>query len=435
MIEEFAELIEEIQKCNGRKEKEEVLSRYKNNENIKYILQFIFDPYILSGISEKKLNKKLSNNSHYDCKDIISLLDYLKDHNTGKDVDIAYAQGYLNNNSKHSQLIKDIITKSLKLGVQTLTLNKIFGEGFIRSFNVQLAERYFENPEKLLPKGEKFILSTKLDGIRCCCIVDKDNKAEFFTRQGQPIEGMNELKEEAERIFPPNHVIDGELLLKNDNNLESKDLYRATVKVVNSDNEKKNIYFNCFDFIKLEDFQKGYSSTPCCVRKRNLKYFLDKNKTQYFTNVDNLYEGDDQTQIIKWLDKITSKGGEGVMINKYDSPYECKRTKNLLKVKKFNSADVHVVGMEEGTGVNKGKLGAVEVEFLGPDNKIYKCKVGSGFEKNEREDFWNNPEKILNKIIEIKYFEVTNNQQNNNYSLRFPTFESVRFDKNEISMY
>ena len=109
--------------------------------------------------------------------------------------------------------------------------------------------------------------------------------------------------------------------------------------------------------------------------------------------------------------------------------------KNLLKVKRFNTADVRVLDWEEGSGANQGKLGAVIVEFIAPDKKKYTCKVGSGFEKEEREEFFANPKKIVGHIIEIGYFELSQNQNDDGYSLRFPTFKGLRDDKNEISMY
>ena len=128
-------------------------------------------------------------------------------------------------------------------------------------------------------------------------------------------------------------------------------------------------------------------------------------------------------------------GREGVMVNIADASYECKRTKNLLKVKRFNTADVRVLDWEEGTGANKGKLGAVIVEFIAPDEKKYTCKVGSGFAKEDREYYFANPDKIVGHIIEVGYFELSQNQKDHGYSLRFPTFKCLRNDKNEISMH
>ena len=67
-------------------------------------------------------------------------------------------------------------------------------------------------------------------------------------------------------------------------------------------------------------------------------------------------------------------------------------------------------------------------------NAIYINKVGSGFSKEDREYYWNHKNEILNKIIEISYFEISNNQ-NGTYGLRFPVFKHIRLDKDEISMY
>lgn len=433
ILQEFAEVVTKLQATTGRKEKESILSQYKDDENVKTIFQYVYDPYIILGLSKKSLIKQVPVVVERAPWDIIELLRYLSTHNTGRYADIAYAQAFINNNKEYKDLIMDIISKDLRTGVQPTTLNKIFGEGFIRSFGVQLAQRYFENPEKFLPKETTFILSQKLDGIRCVITKDYNGQIEFFTRQGQPIEGLAELKEEA-KYLSSGYVYDGELLLDKDVK-ESKDLYRETVKVVNSDGEKRGIIFNCFDSVSYTDFLSGFDERPTYLRKDFVHKLLQSPNFHYIKEVPNLYMGMDQTEITRWLDKITSEGGEGVMINIANAPYECKRTKYLLKVKKFNTADVKVLSLEEGTGANKGRLGAVLVEFTGPDGKPYTCKVGSGFEQSEREYFWKNPDQLQGRIIEIKYFEISNNQENDDYSLRFPTFKSVRFDKDEISMY
>lgn len=503
----FKELVDKLQSTSGRIEKENILKEY-NNLGIKNILQFIFDPYIVTGISKKKINKELVNykQNQVDLFDsegwpiiqidtLPALLSYLRKHNTGTYDDIKTCQLFIKNNIEYKELIESIITKDLKLGVQVKTLNKIFGANFIKSFDVILAQKYFDDPERLLPQDTEFILTTKLDGIRCLIVKD-ENETHFYTRQGQIIEGLVELEKVA-KLLPTRIVYDGELLLENPKGLSSKDLYRETVKIVNKDGEKRGVIFNCFDIIALEAFQKGYDPSICKGRKEflhslcinyNEKIFDRINNemgdasfneiTQkikearpwhFFKEVEVLYQGTDQSQIQYWLDKITNEGGEGVMINIADAPYECKRTKNLLKVKKFNSADVRVIGLEEGTGANKGRLGAIRVEFIGPDGKIYTCKVGSGFTEEERKKYWKDYqpkllyhkgekipndygipapiveedvyeniqfEDLIEKIVEIDYFEITNNQSNNDYSMRFPTWKGrIRSDKTEISMY
>lgn len=57
-----------------------------------------------------------------------------------------------------------------------------------------------------------------------------------------------------------------------------------------------------------------------------------------------------------------------------------------------------------------------------------------GSVQEQRVEFWNDKNKLLGKIVEIGYFEISSNKEGT-YGLRFPTFKWVREDKQEISMY
>ena len=59
------------------------------------------------------------------------------------------------------------------------------------------------------------------------------------------------------------------------------------------------------------------------------------------------------------------------------------------------------------------------------DYKGFNVSVGSGFSLSERNEYYNDPELIKNKIVTIKYFEETKNDQGG-LSLRFPTFKGIR---------
>ena len=132
------------------------------------------------------------------------------------------------------------------------------------------------------------------------------------------------------------------------------------------------------------------------------------------------YEGTDQSQIWKWLDYAEQNDIEGIMVN-LNTPYECKRTKNLMKVKKFYTFDLQVVGYEGGSGRLSGNLGSLVVDFKG--NSI---KVGSGFDDNTRKELWNMRDELIGRVIEIKYKEVSKDKKTGLESLQFPIFKSLR---------
>jgi DNA ligase-1 len=415
------------------------LAEYAEDPEVKSVLNFLYNPYIVSGVSDKKLAKqtKLENSlftliSGADEEiTFLGLLEYFKNHNSGRDADVLHlvrAAGALG----ERELVYSVVKKDLKLGIQDKTLNKVYGEGFIPAFDLMLAERYADNAEYIA--GKRFILTEKLDGVRSVLVFQGDTPV-FYSRQGKSIEGFIELGPQVMNL-PKDYVYDGEMLLLNTEKLPSKDLYRATVKITSNDSEKRGIIFNIFDMVKKDEFMAGAGTVPAEERKTLLhKTIAGLSDCPNIREVEMLYVGADTGKIPVFLQKMIDQNKEGLMINTADGIYECKRTKNLLKVKQFNTADVLVLGLEEGSGQNKGKLGAVLVKFIAPDGTEQTCRVGSGFKQDERERFWADKDAISGKIIEIGYFEITRNQKNTDYSLRFPTFKGVRTDKEEISMF
>ena len=132
------------------------------------------------------------------------------------------------------------------------------------------------------------------------------------------------------------------------------------------------------------------------------------------------YNGYDHAEIWNWLDYAENNDMEGVIIN-LDTLYECKRSKNLIKVKKFYTYDLEVVGAEEGDGRNKETLGALVVKYK--DNTV---NVGSGFSDQERKTLWKNREDIIGRVIEVKFKEVTMDKKTGLESLQFPVFCGIR---------
>ena len=433
-IETFKILVDRLQSTGSRNDKESILREYIDDTTTKEILKFLFDTMITTGLSDKKINKVVhkSFDRTWGNTRILEMLRYVEKNNTGSDNIIGDIQDYIMATTAEPtrvELLKNIFTKNIKLGLSASTLNKVFGKDFIKVHEVMLAQRYYDNPDKLVPEGTEFIITTKLDGARVI-LVNSDKGPKFISRQGNEFFDLIELEEEAKKL-PKGYIYDGELLL-NRTDLPSKDLYRETMKIISSDKIKTNINFHCFDLLTINEFNKGISIIPAKKRKEHLIEFTKGMK--WFKPVEILYQGKDKSQIEYWLEEITNKDGEGIMINLSNSPYECKRSKGLLKVKKFQTTDIRVIGYEEGRGENIGKLGAFICEFIGPDNELHTVDVGSGFTKVQREEFWDMRDSMINKIIQVKYFEISSNQKGT-FSLRFPVFEYLRDDKTEISMF
>ena len=116
-------------------------------------------------------------------------------------------------------------------------------------------------------------------------------------------------------------------------------------------------------------------------------------------------------------------GFEGIMIKSLDAPYECRRSTFWMKLKPTITVDLNIVGFEEGTGRNAGRLGAIICEGVDNDRRI-NVNVGSGLSDANRDEYWSARDQLLGDVIEVEADAVTQNQDGT-YSLRFPRF--VRF--------
>jgi DNA ligase-1 len=101
-------------------------------------------------------------------------------------------------------------------------------------------------------------------------------------------------------------------------------------------------------------------------------------------------------------------------------------------MKPFIEVSLTVTAVEEGTGRNEGKLGALICEGEDDGKKIM-VNVGSGFTDDQRADYWNDKETMLGQVVEVRADAATRSQDSEDiYSLRFPRFLRFRgFAKGE----
>ena len=419
------EIINDLRGTTKSTEKTAILKENKDNELLQKVLFYTLDSFKKYKISEKTFETYGCLQSSY--SDIFTLLDVLSANNINDNLKNE-AVGFVNSaDEKLQDLFKCMLIKDLRIGIAEKGINKVFKD-LIPTFSCMLSESIFKNNNMQRVQGKEFIITQKLDGNRILAIKQND-KVEFYTRQGKPLEGLVELEEDF-KSFPNNMVLDGEILLENKNNLNSDELFRETMKECRKKGTKHGLYFNAFDLVTLEGFGKGIDTTPCAQRKENLHNLIETNNFTHIVEVPILYKGRDLDKIDEYLQLAISKGQEGCMVNLCEAPYEGKRVKTQLKVKAMNEIDLRVVGVFEGEGEFKGTLGGVKI-VLTHEGKQYDVAIGSGFSKKEREIFWEDSSLIIGKIIRVQYFEISQNQCGG-YSLRFPVFKGI-CDKNEES--
>lgn len=421
-MEEVIRLFKQIQATSSLNDKKKIIIQNGDNELFKKCLRFLLDGNIVTGINNKKISKMTIEKANkmyleYVPDTFEKLMEYLETHNTGTDTDVACVRKFICSHSityEDCEFYEQMIAKRFKLGIDSKTVNKCI-PGLIPTWEVQLGSSY----EKLkLKDGEWFSLSQKCNGNRCSFYKEK-----LISRQGKEFNGMQHIISDL-RQLGMGWFYDGELIRKNVDNIPDGENFRIGTGIINSDaKNKEEIKFVIFDYFPESEINKKQSTAKYKVRRRllnALRSVIEEKNLQNIDIVTMVYEGTDQSQIMKWLDYAVKNGWEGLMLNK-DAIYKCKRTTDLIKIKRFYTMDLPIVEVQEGDGRLKGTLGAIIVQYN--NNTV---NVGSGFDDKTRERFWNERESLIGRIVEVKYKEISMDKKTGLESLQFPIFVQLR---------
>ena len=409
-ISEVKKIFDRISSVSAKTSKEVIIKQNKDNELFIECLKFLLDSDVVTGLSTKKMNKKVKLVSNK-LESLTEAFEYVKRHNTGTDVDIAIVKSFCIAQGECREFCEQLFTKKLKVGVDAKTVNKCI-PGLIPTFDIMLGSKFEFNK---VP-NETMYITEKYDGLRCFAQV-RNGKVILKSRQNKIFEGLIDIENAILDLGYDDVCFDGELLSIG-SSLE--DVYKDTTKKVNNKNKvKTGVKYVLFDIIPIEEFDNKKGKTKYASRRDELDMIQE---SEYLQVAPLLYVGTDMEEIMDILNELRSRGCEGAMCN-LNKPYEFKRSKTLLKMKIMQTCDLRVIGFEEGQGKLEGTLGNMIVEYKG-----YEVRVGSGFSESQRKEIWENQDKYLGVISEIQYFEETTNADGG-VSLRFPIFKDFRPDK------
>lgn len=318
-----------------------------------------------------------------------------------------------------------ILIKDLRCGVSEKTVNKVtkkHPEYSVPIFSCQLAHEFTANEHRAT--GER-ILEIKLDGVRLLTVVHPDGRVEQFSRNGKEIVNFEHIKSEFSKIaknFERAMVFDGEVISSS---------FQALMKQVHrkSNVQADDAVLMLFDVLPLSEFQRGVSTLGQRRRSNLLMSFAPLFQTvqsidivpQTVVDFDS-YVG--ELEFKAFNQKAIEHGLEGVMVKDPNAVYECKRTHSWLKLKPWIEVSLTAKTVEEGTGKNVGRMGAVVFEGE-EDGKRITVSVGGGWSDQDRDEIWNSREEVIGQIGEIRADAITQNQDGT-YSLRFPRFKVWR---------
>ena len=329
--------------------------------------------------------------------------------------------------SQWNDWYRRILIKDLRCGVSEKTVNKMLkAYPEIKSvpvFECMLAHDGANHEKKIT--GKK-LLEPKLDGVRVITVINAENKTvSMYSRNGKALENFGHITTAIEaniELFERSIILDGEMVSSS---------FQALMKQVHrkSDVQSEDARLMLFDIIPLSEFQRGESVLGQRRRSnllRGMKAVFDKVGSidvipQKEVDLES-YVG--ELEFKQYNKDAIEAGFEGIMIKDIDAPYECKRSVSWLKMKPFIEVSLEITDVEEGTGKNVGRLGALVCSGV-DDGRDIRVNVGSGLSDADRTEFWANRDSLNRQIVEVRADAVTQNQDGT-YSLRFPRFLRFR---------
>ena len=322
-----------------------------------------------------------------------------------------------------------VIRKDLRCGISEKTLNKVLGKTQYRIpvFSCQLAQDSTDRPAKM--KGIKR-LEVKLDGVRVLAVVNGTNVT-LFSRNGKEFENFPQIANaiaDVRKHFQfgrgtgGRFVLDGEIVGESFQKL-MKQAHRK------SDAKTHGMVYHIFDVMPLDEFMEGHCNANQARRLEWLEPTRDRLMATDCLRIMSGIEVDLDTAeghdvMNRYAQDAVKDGFEGIMIKDLSAPYECKRSSFWMKWKPTITVDLTIVGFEEGTGRNVGRLGAIIYEGVDNERNI-RVNVGTGYSDNDRDEYWAARDQLLGIIGEIEADAVTQNQDGS-YSLRFPRHKRFR---------
>jgi DNA ligase-1 len=322
-----------------------------------------------------------------------------------------------------------ILIKDLRCGTSEKTINKIvekkYASYIIPIFGCQLAHDSANHESKVTGKR---IIEVKLDGVRVITIVHPNGRVDQFSRNGKELVNFPHVKEQLSKIagqFTEPMVLDGEIMSSSFQDLMKQVHRKSNVKA-------NDAVLNLFDALPLTAFELGESATTQEQRSEWINSWFEFNRDA-LPNVtvvgQELVDLDTEAgqKRFKEINALAIDGGyEGIMIKDPMAPYECKRSYAWLKLKPFIEVTLTAVAVEEGTGKNVGRMGAVLFEGT-DDSKFIRVSVGSGWSDKDRDDIWRSRKAVLGQQGEIRADAITQSQDNDTvFSMRFPRFKVWR---------
>ena len=384
-------MVTELTASNSTNAKMATLKKFPDLQSF---MRVMWDPSKTTGVTRKNvdLTKVPPEDSVYPT-DILELLQGLYSRRySGHEAQYAIVSMLLLH-PDHGDLILRIVDKNLKTRLSHKIINRVF-PGLIPDFSVSLGKDKSKAEAYFAKDPSSWYVSRKFDGVRCIVRVDGNKNTACFSRVGHDLPAMQDLAQLAGTMFPAGTVLDGEVCAVDENNTEC--FQTAVSRIKRKSDTFSNFRFYVFDYLTHAEFDSHTSTRPFTER--------------YVALREAIQHADDRIHVVaqaQYTDAIfetmngfvSTLGLEGLILRR-DVAYKGVRSNDILKHKRFFTADFLVTGMETASMRTIDEKTGLEVEedMLKSVTIVHKGEVvhvGSGFSHCQRRAYFEAPGSII----------------------------------------
>ena len=382
------DILNELDATSSRNRKEEILKAHVDNDLLKLVLKTSMDPqynFYISKTPSERIN--MGPKTLQEAIDFV-LENFATRKITGNAAKVEYAELLGSLSPDDAIVLERIIKRDLRCGTKIATVNKVFGEDYIYTHPVLLCEKFsIESANKLIKKNGRAFIQLKSDGARATISVYED-KVIVHSRNGEVID----CKGRFDWLIPvvPGWVLDGELLIRKDGKIVPRKISNGIINKIfqgtASEEDLDMMIMTSWDMIPLKNFQEKKKTSV--IYEDRLAILRSVLANHYGRNIDlieshmitSMEEAD--VYVSAWM----VSGLEGGVLKTPCMQWEDKRSKDCVKIKAENNADLEIVAWEfgkDGKQFSKS-LGALVGET---SDNLLQVNAGSGYSWRDRHTF------------------------------------------------
>lgn len=415
------DIIELVAVTSSTKEKQMILENQKDNNNLRLCFFYAESPRIQFWIRSTELpipggTEDISATTFFALQKIA---DRIVTGNAARE----FLREILKPLTVDAQtIVNRIVNKDLRCNAGTAIANKVW-KNLIPEYPCLLCGKFDEKAQKYLSQFENkvgFIVQKKEDGGRLIVKVDLEGKVTYHSRNGNTLDLFGVFDKQFSRH--PGSVFDGELIVKTADGKPDRKagngFYTKAVRGTLTKAEAEKFSVQLWDIVP--DIE--YNTVGTIPYQERLETLINLGWGKNINIVQSLKVAT-IAECMEFYGQMRADGQEGAIIKVANAVWEDSRSKNYVKLKAINDIDALCVGVEEGTGKNAGKIGAL---VCTDSTGMLKFSVGTGLKDVDRD---RPPSYYIGQIIECVYNEVITARGRDTKSLFLPVYKQVRFDK------